>query len=335
MPQKDIIDTSFPNPCPEKVHDKYWAQRRRLFSRFDMGIQMDSEGWYSVTPEVIADHVAQRVASTGSDNNNNTNPKIILDAFCGMGGNGIAFGKIPSISLVVCVDIDRTKLRMAAYNATLYDIPPEKIVFVEGSSLFILEHCYRDGVLEDFTGKPMPEMVPTERCGGFLIGGIGLLPKRIDAVFMDPPWGGVDYNNLGKSGYDLEKHMKIKIGPGQPPEEEEEEEEDKPTAVGDDFFDSFGTSAPSSKKKKKKPNAFNQGEEGCRYMNGVDLLKIASSANRLVVYDMPRNTNKSGLGHSVLAAGYRGNIKLEEHLLNGRLKTVTAYMGVDYCGCLE
>ena len=59
----DVIDTSMKNPHdPNVVHDKYWAQRRRLFSRFDQGIQLDSEGWYSVTPEIIADHVAKRVA---------------------------------------------------------------------------------------------------------------------------------------------------------------------------------------------------------------------------------------------------------------------------------
>lgn len=58
----DVIDTTFPNPHPPGVvHDKYWCQRRRLFSRFDMGVQLDSEGWFSVTPEVIADHVAERV----------------------------------------------------------------------------------------------------------------------------------------------------------------------------------------------------------------------------------------------------------------------------------
>ena len=34
-----MMDTSIPNPHdPEVVHDKYWAQRRRLFSRFDQGI---------------------------------------------------------------------------------------------------------------------------------------------------------------------------------------------------------------------------------------------------------------------------------------------------------
>jgi trimethylguanosine synthase len=39
---------------------KYWAQRYSLFSKFDQGIDIDEEGWYSVTPESIAIHIAQR-----------------------------------------------------------------------------------------------------------------------------------------------------------------------------------------------------------------------------------------------------------------------------------
>lgn len=31
---------------------KYWMQRYSLFSRFDADIQLDTEGWWSVTPEV-------------------------------------------------------------------------------------------------------------------------------------------------------------------------------------------------------------------------------------------------------------------------------------------
>ena len=33
---------------------KYWLQRYTLFMRFDEGIMMDEEGWYSVTPEALA-----------------------------------------------------------------------------------------------------------------------------------------------------------------------------------------------------------------------------------------------------------------------------------------
>ncbi|XP_061696403.1 trimethylguanosine synthase isoform X2 [Syngnathoides biaculeatus] len=64
---------------------KYWAQRYRLFSRFDEGIKLDREGWFSVTPEKIAEHIALRVESSLS------NTQLVIDAFCGVGGNSIQF----------------------------------------------------------------------------------------------------------------------------------------------------------------------------------------------------------------------------------------------------
>ena len=344
IPDFDVIDNDIPNPISTVVHDKYWAQRRRLFWKFDMGIQLDAEGWYSVTPEVIANHVAQRVASLASPTQSGM---IILDAFCGCGGNAIAFAKQSQVSLVVCADIDRTKLSKAAYNACLYEIPKEKLIFVECSSLFLLEHCYQNGDLciDNLRQATNLPHVDTEVCAGFFIGGLGMLPHRIDAVFMDPPWGGVDYNSLGKNGYCLEKHMKIKVGPHQNPHavmEQDNKVSPPPcSTVGDDFFDSFGSSnnkvTNNKKSTKHAKQKFNQKADESDYWNGVDLLRVAASATKshLVIYDMPRNTSKVSLGRCALEAGYRGNLKLEEHYLNGRLKTITAYMGVDYSSILQ
>ncbi|KAM4865535.1 trimethylguanosine synthase isoform 2-T2 [Thomomys bottae] len=78
---------------------KYWAQRYRLFSRFDDGIKLDREGWFSVTPEKIAEHIAGRVSQSFRCD-------IIVDAFCGVGGNTIQFaltGKrdFPRRSLII------------------------------------------------------------------------------------------------------------------------------------------------------------------------------------------------------------------------------------------
>jgi RNA cap guanine-N2 methyltransferase len=133
----NVIDKVAPNPHdPSVCHDKYWAQRRRLFSRFDLGCQLDSEEWYSVNPELIADHVAHCVSDL-AQNVLATQTKsqaqqgvVILDAFCGCGGNSIAFGKLPLhiVSKVVCVDPDQSKLLKAAHNASLYDIPKDKLV---------------------------------------------------------------------------------------------------------------------------------------------------------------------------------------------------------------
>ncbi|KAL3796883.1 hypothetical protein HJC23_008836 [Cyclotella cryptica] len=339
-------ESSQPNPHdPAVVHDKYWAQRRRLFKRFDEGIQLDAEGWYSVTPEVVADHVAERfveaadqvvrcAASGGNGNNAFTSssktvgrrnikanvplnhkrgqsiqqpPKsmVILDAFCGCGGNAIAFAKLPSssVSLIICIDVDRQKLRMAAHNASIYNIPPNRIVFVEANSVAVMERCYRDGNLvmdpPPRTAAALSAYPPREIYDDFTIGGIDLLNEyasRIDAIFMDPPWGGVDYGSTGKDGYDLSRDMKIRGCErgcvGFPPTPE---------------------------------------------VDGVRLLKIAAAATstRFVVYDLPRNANRRSLAEAALEAGYGGNCKLEEHYLNGRLKTVTAYFGLDFRQMLD
>jgi len=361
----DVMDNSVPNPHPSSVvHDKYWAQRRRLFSRFDQGIQLDSEGWFSVTPEKIADHVASRMGHLGQELirqrreiefqighyglNSENNGIVVLDAFCGCGGNAIAFGKLPPsmVSLVVCVDVDRSKLRKAAHNASLYGIPTDKLVFVECSTLDVMGKCYRNGELvmrqcahEDkggagggppsssflkrlvpgAGGKDPRKVTPEERHAGYRIGGTELLPPHIDAVFMDPPWGGIDYGLVGKNGYDLAKHMKIPTGPlSSVSSTDDEPKQTAVTAKGGD--------------EAKGDNAKKDG-----YVDGFGLLKMAASAtsSRIVVFDVPRNTNKSSVGRAALAAGYRGNIKLEEHFLNGRLKTVSYYLGGDYSSLLH
>ncbi|GFY90152.1 S-adenosyl-L-methionine-dependent methyltransferase superfamily protein [Actinidia rufa] len=61
---------------------KYWLQRYDLFSKYDEGIKMDEEGWFSVTPEEIAVRHAER--SGGG---------AIIDGFAGVGGNAIQFAK--------------------------------------------------------------------------------------------------------------------------------------------------------------------------------------------------------------------------------------------------
>ena len=306
-----------PNPYdPNIVHDKYWAQRHRFFSKFDDGIQLDPEGWYSVTPEAIAIHVASRLEQAapaliaekilrrsllkmllpspltivGTDDH--SQGLVLLDAFTGCGGNAIAFGKLPRnvVSLVVCIDINRSKLLHAAHNASVYDIPTDKIIFIECDTLDVLGKHYKDGKLINLNHSRYPSS-SAERVHGFLIGGWELLPPHIDVIFMDPPWGGTDYNKLGCNGYDLTKDMKIPINPTS-------------TCFSD--------------------------EKTC--VNGADLLRLASGAtsSHFVIFDVPRNTSKRGLGQAAFAAGYRGNIKLEENYLNGRFKTLTAYMGSDY-----
>ncbi|CAJ1972695.1 unnamed protein product [Sphenostylis stenocarpa] len=95
---------------------KYWCQRYALFSRFDDGVKMDEEGWFSVTPEAIAQHQAIRCASG-----------MIIDCFTGVGGNSIQFAR--QCGHVIGIDIDPVKIDYARHNAAIYGVV-DKIDFI-------------------------------------------------------------------------------------------------------------------------------------------------------------------------------------------------------------
>ena len=80
--------------------------------------------------------------------------KIIVDGFCGIGGNAIHFAEV--CDMVIAIDIDPRKIECAKKNASIYGVE-HKIQFVIG----------------DFY-----ELAPT---------------IQGDIVFLAPPWGGPDY----------------------------------------------------------------------------------------------------------------------------------------------
>ncbi|XP_046732306.1 trimethylguanosine synthase isoform X1 [Silurus meridionalis] len=126
---------------------KYWAQRYRLFSRFDEGVKLDHEGWFSVTPEKIAEHIAQRVQVESQT-------LVIVDAFCGVGGNAIQFALAGNA--VIAIDIDPVRLALAQHNAAVYGVS-ERIDFIQADFLQVASRL------------------------------------RADVVFLSPPWGGPEY----------------------------------------------------------------------------------------------------------------------------------------------
>ena len=97
---------------------KYWMQRYMLFSKYDEGVRLDQEGWYSVTPEVMAAHIAERCRCD-----------LIVDAFAGVGGNAIQFAF--SCERVYAIDLDDGRLQIARHNARVYDVE-DRIEFLHG-----------------------------------------------------------------------------------------------------------------------------------------------------------------------------------------------------------
>jgi len=136
--------TEMPSEVAEhKELKKYWVQRYRLFTRFDKGIKLDYDSWFSVTPEKIARHIADRCRCD-----------LIVDAFCGAGGNAIQFAF--KCERVIAVDIDAEKIALARHNAAVYGVE-DRIEFIVGDFL---------------------QVAPT---------------LKADVVFLSPPWGGPDY----------------------------------------------------------------------------------------------------------------------------------------------
>ncbi|KAI9159492.1 putative diacylglycerol O-acyltransferase tgs1 [Blastocladiella emersonii ATCC 22665] len=93
---------------PQRVR-KYWVRRKQLFSRYDEEIRMDEVGWFSVTPESIAKHLADRCQSD-----------LIVDLFAGVGGNVIQFAE--TCEQVIGIEIDPVRLACAQHNATVYGV---------------------------------------------------------------------------------------------------------------------------------------------------------------------------------------------------------------------
>ncbi|XP_060534560.1 uncharacterized protein LOC132706978 isoform X2 [Cylas formicarius] len=124
---------------------KYWHRRFSLFNRFDEGIKLDEESWYSVTPEKVARHAAERCRCD-----------VIVDAFCGAGGNAIQFAM--TCNKVVAIDIDPKKIELARNNARVYNVE-HKIDFIVGDFFHLADNL------------------------------------KADVVFLSPPWGGPSYLN--------------------------------------------------------------------------------------------------------------------------------------------
>eukprot|EP00897_Mesotaenium_endlicherianum_P007172 jgi/Mesen1/6483/ME000331S05597 len=127
---------------------KYYYQRYRLFSRFDAGVRLDREGWFSVTPERIAAHQARRCAC-----------QLAVDAFAGVGGNAIQLAF--TCQLVIAVDIDPARLALARHNAEVYGVA-HRIEFVLGD-FTRLAPCLKADVV--FLSPPWggPEYIEVEK----------------------------------------------------------------------------------------------------------------------------------------------------------------------------
>ncbi|KGN55196.1 uncharacterized protein LOC101215034 isoform X2 [Cucumis sativus] len=176
---------------------KYWCQRYQLFSRFDDGIKMDKEGWFSVTPEPIARHHASRCGSN-----------MIIDGFTGVGGNAIQFSQ--RAKHVIAIDIDPTKIRYAQHNAAIYGVE-DQIDFLKGDFFRLAPHLKADVIFlsppwggPDYAGVDIYDLTKLKPHDGYFLFNVAkkiaplvvmFLPKNVNlnqlaelSLSSDPPW---------------------------------------------------------------------------------------------------------------------------------------------------
>lgn len=157
---------------------KYWNKRYSLFSKFDDGIYMTSELWFSVTPEDIAIYTARLVLEIIPEG------KKVLDICCGGGGNTIQFAYyFPSVG---SIDINASNMKCTLHNASVYGVADR--IWSRVGDWNQLTQMQPDGtpnqlwIPPDIRNHAQPSAV-------------------FDFVFCSPPWGGPSYKNA--DGFDV------------------------------------------------------------------------------------------------------------------------------------
>ena len=121
---------------------------------------MTDNAWYGVSQELVSAKIAQHVAvMTPGDKS------ILIDAFCGAGGNTIAFALSDRWKRVYAIEKDPATLKCARRNAEIYGVK-DKITWFLGDCFELLGN--------------------TEKA----VRGLRELAAEYGIVFGSPPWGG-------------------------------------------------------------------------------------------------------------------------------------------------
>ena len=159
----DMNNLETPQPF-SKEGKAFYNKRYFLFSKFDKGIRIDEESWSSITPEEIAKHISRRPMNLFGEKKG-----VVIDPFCGVGGNTIQFAK--KVGQVIAMDIDETKVHACEHNASIYQCQ-DSIKFVTTDWMTV-----------------RPQNLEIDSSEGV-------------AVFLGPPWGGGSYGAIEKYSID-------------------------------------------------------------------------------------------------------------------------------------
>ena len=153
---------------PDVNTHSFFDQRHRIWEKYSTSpfIWMTPTAWFGVTPELIADSIAQHVSTHA--------PKerpLLFDIFGGPGGNSIAFARSGHWKRVYHIEKDPAVHACARHNAVVYEVE-DRITFEKGD------------VFEVF-GIGVPEERKTKAQSV-----LSTALSKFGVVFGSPPWGG-------------------------------------------------------------------------------------------------------------------------------------------------
>lgn len=112
------------------------TRRRRLFSRWDKGVQVDEEGLYSATPEALADRLVRGLRG------------VVIDGTCGVGAITLALARRQEVTQIIAVDLHAGRLDLARHNLGVYGLGA-KVRLVHGDAREVIAATPADGLVLD------------------------------------------------------------------------------------------------------------------------------------------------------------------------------------------
>jgi len=107
-----VIDPAWKRPPKDPRLATFYARRKHLFSRFDEGIVLSDEMFYSVMPEAFGEHVGEKI--------HRICPSLpVLDLFGGAGGQAISMAKF--VPMVYTIEYNIDNFAQMQNNVRVYD----------------------------------------------------------------------------------------------------------------------------------------------------------------------------------------------------------------------
>ena len=227
-----------PPPTDINIHHKYWDQRYRLLSKYDHGVILDEESWYSITPEVIANHITNTIINSAKIYNKRLH--ILFDGFSGCGGNAISAASSSTFQHVLAIDFDTVKSSNCQHNSKIYGVY-DKITCITRDIYQVFDdiialktttnnttnttYTADDTITDDknssngaasslsllqqykhsLSGTPLPLQINTLQTAPPTAVPDKCATPPIDVIILSPPWGGPEYNK--HTNFNLRTHL--------------------------------------------------------------------------------------------------------------------------------